>query len=276
MNVVARGLSFEAPAEVPLGWTTIRFENLSPMVHFVVVERLPEGQGASSQQELVAPVFQRGMDLIAAGDMDGAMAEFGTLPPWFGDIVFMGGPGLTSAGQTSQATVYLEPGTYLLECYVKTAGVFHSYNPDPAILGMVHEFTVTAEASGAVEPSPTLSVRISSASGIEIEGTPSAGTHMVRVDFDDQVVHENFVQHDVHVARIPDGFDLATLEAWMNWVDPAGLQTPSPVEFIGGTNEMPGGTYAYFTVTLTPGTYALVAEVPGALGKGMLQTFTVE
>ena len=96
MDVVARGLTFDAPDSVPSGWTTIRFRNESPMIHFAVVERMPEGYGAAEQQEAVAPVFQDGMNLLADGDVDGAMARFGDLPAWFGEIVFMGGPGLTS------------------------------------------------------------------------------------------------------------------------------------------------------------------------------------
>jgi len=36
------------------------------------------------------------------------------------------------------------------------------------------------------------------------------------------------------------------------------------------------GSVAYFTVDLSPGNYAWVAEVPDPQGKGMLETFTVE
>ena len=39
---------------------------------------------------------------------------------------------------------------------------------------------------------------------------------------------------------------------------------------------MPAGSRGYFTVTLTPGSYAWVSEVPGAVEKGMLRTFTVD
>lgn len=276
VEVVARGLTLEAPDEIAAGWTTFRFRNESPMTHFVVVERVPEGQGIASQQTEVAPVFQEGMDLLAAGDADGAMAKFGELPAWFGEIVFFGGPGLTAPGLTSEATVLLEPGTYLLECYVKTNGVFHSYNPDPTVFGMVHEFRVTPDATAATEPTPTVRLSVSSSTGIEMTGSPGAGQNMVAVHFTDQTVHENFVGHDVHLFRVPDGLDLAQVERWMDWTRPDGLQTPAPVEFLGGLNEMPAGSTGYFAVTLTPGTYAWVSEVPGSAAKGMLRTFTVE
>ena len=275
VDVVARGLTFEAPTEVPAGWTTIRFTNESGMVHFAAVELLPQGYGVVEQQEEIAPIFQTGMDLLVRGEPDAAMEEFGTIPDWFSEIVFMGGPGLTSPGLTSQATVFLTPGTYLLECYVKTDGIFHSFNPSPDSLGMVHEFVVTDEASVVPEPSADLHVSISSEHGIQVEGDPSEGQTTVAVHFLDQTAHENFVGHDLHVARLDEETDLEELAVWMDWTQPGGLETPAPVEFIGGTNEMPSGQTAYFTVNLEPGRYAWVSEVTNPLEKGMLQVFEV-
>ena len=275
VDVIARGLTLMAPDEIPSGWTTFRFSNESPMIHFVLVERVPDGQGIESQQAQVAPVFQDGLDLLGAGEVDAALERFGDLPAWFGEIVFLGGPGLTSPGRTSQATVYLEPGTYLLECYVKTGGIFHSYNPDPSIYGMVHEFTVTDETSEAVEPSATIQIEISPAGGIVVEGELVPGEHTVAVHFVDQTVHENFVGHDIHLVRVAGDLDLGELERWMDWTQAMGLQSPAPAEFLGGTNEMPAGTTSYFTVVLEPGNYAWVSEVPGSAEKGMLKPFSV-
>ena len=275
VDVIARGLTLMAPDEIPSGWTTFRFSNESPMIHFVLVERVPDGQGIESQQAQVAPVFQDGLDLLGAGEVDAALERFGDLPAWFGEIVFLGGPGLTSPGRTSQATVYLEPGTYLLECYVKTGGIFHSYNPDPSIYGMVHEFTVTDETSEAVEPSATIQIEISTAGGIVVEGELVPGEHTVAVHFVDQTVHENFVGHDIHLVRVAGDLDLGELERWMDWTQAMGLQSPAPAEFLGGTNEMPAGTTSYFTVVLEPGNYAWVSEVPGSAEKGMLKPFSV-
>ena len=275
VDVIARGLTLDAPDEIPSGWTTFRFSNESPMIHFALVERLPDGQGIGSQQAEVAPVFQDGLDLLGAGETEAALQRFGDLPSWFGDIVFLGGPGLTSPGRTSQTTVFLEPGTYLLECYVKTGGVFHSFNADPAINGMVHEFRVTGERSEAAEPSATLQIEISTAGGIEVEGDLVPGEHTVAVRFVDQTVHENFVGHDVHLVRVSDDLDLGELEQWMDWSQPTGLQTPAPAQFLGGIHEMPAGTTGFFSVTLEPGNYAWISEVPNSSEKGMLKLFSV-
>ena len=276
VDVTIETMDFQMPDSIRSGWTTFRTNNISAMTHLGVVERMPEGYGLHEQQNQIAPVFQEGMDLIIAGDMDGALAKFGELPEWFGQIEFLGGPGLISPGEITETTVFLEPGTYLLECYVKTDGIFHSYNPNPAIDGMVAEFTVTDEPSGAPEPVATLEISIDSQSGMNVVGEPSVGPHTVGVTFEDQVVYEHFLGHDVHLVRLTPETDIEVLVAWMNWTLPAGLQTPAPATFLGGINELPAGGTGYFRVTLQPGDYAFIAEVPAADEKGMFHRFTVK
>lgn len=267
--------TFQGPDSVPAGWVTFHFTNASTLTHFAVLERLPEGVSLADQQHQVAPVFQAGMDLFAAGKAQEAVAEFGKLPKWFGQVVFSGGAGLTGPGRTSQTTVRLDAGRYLLECYVKTRGVFHSYNPDPQAYGMVRELTVTAPASAAPEPKAAVTLTLSSQDGIQMSGTPVAGNQTVAVHFQDQTVHENFVGHDVHLVRLQDDTDMDALLSWMDWTQVGGLQTPAPAVFLGGVNEMPAGQTGYMTVTLQPGRYAWIAEVPHARKKGMLKEFTV-
>ncbi len=276
VEIVARGLKFEAPATAPAGWTTFRFRNESPMVHFALVQKLPEGIELADQQEQVAPVFQEGMNLLNAGNSDEAMQAFGRLPAWFHEVEMFGGPGLVSGGGVAETTVYLEPGTYLIECYVKTGGVFHSFNPAPGMLGMVAQLEVSDEITPAMPPIPTLEVRLSSEAGIELRGVPTAGKHVVKVHFADQKAHENFVGHDLHLARLSAQTDLDRLQTWMDWSEKTGLETPAPVQFLGGTNELPAGGDAYVQVVFQPGEYLWIAEVPGAAAKNMALEFTVD
>jgi hypothetical protein len=275
VDVVARGLQFEAPDEVASGWTRFRFRNESEMIHFALIERMPDGIGLEEQQRQVAPLFQDGMNLLNAGETDAAMKKFGELPEWFGQIVFTGGPGLLSPGRTSESIVHLEPGTYLIECYVKTNGVFHSYNPDSLAYGMVHQLTVTDTESDAAAPEPTLTLTVSGGGGIEMTDNATAGEHTIAVRFEDQQAHENFVGHDVHLVRLTDTTDVSQVGAWMDWTQRTGLETPAPAQFLGGLNEMPAGSTGYFTASLMPGRYAWVAEVPNPEAKGMLQVFEV-
>jgi hypothetical protein len=140
---------------------------------------------------------------------------------------------------------------------------------------MVHQFIVTQAASTAPEPKATVTLTLSNEGGIEMAGTPTPGPNTVAVHYQDQKVHENFVGHDVHVARLTDSTDVDALVAWMDWSRDDGLATPAPAEFLGGLNEMPAGATGYFTVQLDPGRYAWIAEVPNAREKHLFAEFSV-
>lgn len=274
VEITAVGLTFEAPDSIPSGWTTFRLNNSSEMIHFALIQKVPEGIGLNDHQQEVAPVFQNIMNDI--NGMEPADAEAGFNPPdWYSDVQIISGPGLVSAGRTAETTFYVEPGTYLIECYVKTNGIFHSYNPSPGVNGMVVEMTVTADSTSAQAPESTAQISISSENGIQAEESLPAGSHTVEVQFDDQNVYEHFVGHDVHLIKIDEDTDLDAVAEWMNWTLPTELQSPAPAEFIGGTNEMPEGSTAYIHVNLEPGEYAWIAEVPNPADKNMLKTFTV-
>jgi len=269
VEIVARGFSLEALDTLPTGWTTFRFRNESPLAHFVVIERLPEGKSLEDSKSEVFPVFQDAMNLINEGRTSEGFAQFERFPAWFTEVEVWGGPGFLGREMTGQTTVFMPPGTYVLQCYVKTAGRFHSVD------GMAIQVTVTEEPSNAPEPSASMMLTLAN-DGFTVEGEPTVGRNTVRVDFAEQMLHEHSLGHDVHLVRVTAEPDLDEVAAWMNWMDVAGLETAAPAEFLGGTHEMPAGEVAYFTVDLSPGNYAWVAEVPDPQSKGMLVTFTVE
>ena len=269
IEVKTEYMNFIMPDKIPSGWNTFRYANESNLTHFMSFDKLPiyEGEQKTLHDfEEVAVIFQDAMDLINAGKNEEAYAEFAKFPAWNADMVFMGGVGLVSPGETAQTTVYLEPGEYVVECYVKTAGKFHP---------MAKQITVLREASQASAPEPTVNITVSKKGGISVDREPIPGLHTVAVHFADQALHEHFLGHDVHLARLDNLTDIDSLNSWMNWSVPGGLETPAPATFVGGTQQMPEGNTAYFTVNLEPGRYAWIAEVPNPLSKNMLKTFEV-
>ena len=269
VEVRTEHMNFIMPDEIPSGWTTFRYYNESKLTHFMLIDKLPVFEGKQITKESfkeVPGIFHDAMDLINEGKAVEGFAEFSRLPAWFPQIVFKGGVGLVSPGETAQTTVFVEPGTYIVECYVKTAGKFHP---------MSKQLIVKKETSDGTSPTPTLNVEVSREGGIELKDEPTAGLHTIAVHFENQGPHENFMGHDVHLASLKENTDVAALNDWMNWAEPQGLNTPAPASFLGGAQEMPAGNTAYFTVFLKPGRYAFVSEVPEPSGKGMLKTFTV-
>ena len=272
IEIITNVMDFQMKDTLPSGWNTFKYINKSIEPHFFLLDKYPEGRTLEDTHRDIVPPFDNGMKFIMESKMDEAMAEFGKLPEWFGDIVFVGGSGLVSPKQSSVTTVKLEPGLYIIECYVKMAnGVFHTS------MGMAKELIVTDEDSGNTPSEADINITISSTEGITYEGSITKGEHTFSVYYKDQITHENFVGHDVNLVKLGDNADLEVLEAWMNWATPTGLMTPMPanVTFLGGTNDAPAGSTQYFKVNLEPGNYAFISEVPNASKKGMLKTFTI-
>ncbi len=273
VEIITENMEFQMQDTIPAGWNTFHYKNLSPQTHFFLIEKYPEGRTLEDAEEAVVPVFSEGMDLINKGQFDEAMAAFGKLPEWYGEVQFLGGSGLLSPETTGINTLSLEPGYYLIECYVKMPnGVFHTS------MGMIRDFVVSDKDSGIDEPEAGIAIEISGEGGIVVNNSITSGTHTFSVLYLDQKVHENFVGHDVNLVKVEEGADLEVLGQWINWSDPQGLIEPAPegFTFLGGVNDMPEGGIGYFTATLQPGNYAFIAEVPNAMEKNMLITFEVD
>jgi hypothetical protein len=144
-------------------------------------------------------------------------------------------------------------------------------------MGMLKQFVVLNEDTNQEPPKNDYTVSISSTEGITMNQGFEKGKHVIAVTFNDQIVHEHFLGHDVNLVKLDDNANLDELEAWMNWATPDGLKTPVPrgITFLGGVNNMEAGNTGYFEVDLKPGNYALIAEVPNAKSKKMLKTFKV-
>ena len=272
IEIITNAMDFQMQDTLQSGWNTFRYINKSTETHFFLLDKYPEGKTIQNTITEVGPPFEKGMELIMENKMDEAMAEFGKLPEWFGQVVFTGGSGLVSPKNSSITTVKLEPGLYVIECYVKMAnGKFHTS------MGMAKQLIVTSENSGNKPPKANINITISSTKGIGYEDEITKGEHTFSVFYEDQIVHEHFVGHDVNLVKLENNANLSALEAWMNWSSPTGLMAPSPegVIFLGGTNDAPAGSTQYFKVNLEPGNYALIAEVPNSKSKGMLKTFTI-
>ena len=272
VEIITENMDFQMPDTISSGWNTFRYKNLSPQTHFFLVEKYPEGKMLEDVKTYVIPYFDSGIKLINEGKTEEGFAEFGKLPEWFSEVKFLGGSGLISPNQIGETMINLNPGYYIIECYVKMSnGVFHS------AMGMTTELIVSDIDSGNTELRADIQIDISSTEGIVLNDTISSGKHIFSVHYKDQIVHENFVGHDINLVKLGENASLKDLEHWMNWADPKGLIEPAPmgITFLGGVNDMPAGNKGYFIAKLESGNYALISEVPNALSKNMLKTFVV-
>jgi hypothetical protein len=270
------GWSFVGPNEIKSGWTTIRINNDSGMTHHGLVYRLPDGVTAEMVSDQVIKPLQEGLTASLNGDLTKAAEIMNTIPTWINDIVYLGGPGMMSNNVVGEATMFLEPGNYIVECYVKTNGVQHNYNPEPGAHGMVLPLTVKTEPGGMSEPEANVTLEITN-SGYEVtEGEFEEGENSVRIKFVEQRLYNNFVGHDAHFFKITPEIDIEAATKWVDFFPLDGQQTPAPAHFVGGIHDMPEGSTAYFKLMLAEGEYGIVAEVPNARDIGLFDTFTVK
>ena len=272
INILTENMDFQMSDTIPSGWNTFRYKNASTQTHFFLIDKYPDGITMQNVIDEVGPPFDNGMKLLNEGKTEEGFAEFGKLPTWFMEMKNLGGSGLISPGLVSETTVKLDPGYYIIECYVKMSnGVFHTS------MGMAKVVIVSEANSGNIEPKADAEITISSTDGITFNDTISKGEHCFSVFYKDQIAHENFIGHDINLAKLEENANLDELNDWMDWSNPKGLIEPAPtgVTFLGGVNNMSEGQKGYFTVNLEPGRYILISEVPNPASKNMLKTFVV-
>lgn len=275
LELAVEGMAFTGSDTIKSGWTTVRVVNDGGMTHHALVYRLPEGITAEMVDEQVVRPIQASLTAAINGETEKAAEIAAGMPDWVGKLTWMGGPGMMSDGVTGEATMYLEPGNYIVECYVKTNGVQHNFNPLPGELGMVFPLTVVAEEGGMTEPDANVTLAITNAGYRIEEGSFVPGGNSVRVIFEEQQLYNNFVGHDAHVFRIDEETDVDAAARWPDFFPTDGQQTPAPARFVGGIHDMPQGSTAYFRLDLEPGEYGITAEIPDAKERGFFTKFSV-
>ena len=120
VTITARDFAFDAPDTVIAGATVIQLVNKGTELHHIQVARLDSGK--------------------TAGDLAAAMKNPGPPPAWFVEI---GGPNAVVPGASSETTVSLTPGNYVLLCFIPSAdGMPH------LMKGMVRPLTVVPATNG--------------------------------------------------------------------------------------------------------------------------------
>ena len=229
VTVITTDYSFDAPAEVPAGLTTFHLVNRGPGLHHIQLVKLGEGK-----------TFDDFLAALKAG---------GPPPKW---ITMEGGPNPSMLGDTSSATVVLEPGNYAMVCFI----------PDPdgvphVAKGMVRPLTVTTGGGAGAAPEADLVMKLTDYD-FELSKPITAGRHTIRI------VNAGPQEHEVAIVKLEAGKDPMDFARWGE--KQVGKPPGMPQGGISGI--MPGDT-AFVEVDLAPGEYGLICFVPDSNdGKG--------
>lgn len=242
MTITLTDYSFALPDTVAPGVTAIRIVNQGEQMHHAILARIDSGK--------------------TMADVEAMMAQPNAATP--GWVKIVGGGGAVDPGMSNVTVSDLEPGLYVLMCFLQNA----PDEPPHVALGMVHPFVVAGERGTATMPVASAEIRMSDYT-FDLP-TLTAGTHAIRV------VNEGTEEHEIAVARLPEGM---TFEAFMAAMTPE--SEPDGVTVVGGNGALSPGLANLWQVDLAPGTYAVLCWVPSPDGtqhvmKGMAKPLVVE
>ena len=248
VTITATDYAFGVPDTIPAGLTTLRLINRGKELHHASLIRLKDSKTIAD--------FQTGLQA--------AMQSHGPPPPW---IAFTGGPNAVTPGDTGVATQTLEPGNYVVACWIPSAGgTLH------IMKGMMHAMVVTATPAPALaEPAVGFSIKLTDYD-FALSAPLTAGTHTVRVE------NGGAQPHEVVITALPPGRSLQDFIAW----ETGGEKGPIPTgRWLGGVVALDAGGHAQFTATFAPGNYLLLCFWPDAkdgkphLAHGMAKQISV-
>jgi hypothetical protein len=242
VTIVATEFALQAPDTVSQGAVTFNLVNQGKEFHHVWIARLEGGR--------------------TLADVQAALKNPGPPPAWIREV---GGPNAPMpGGGTANATVMLQPGTYLLGCWIPSPdGVPH------IMKGMVRELTVIPAERPAPAPVAPVTMTLKDYS-FSLSQPLTPGRQLIEV--------QNLAAqpHEIELAALAPGKSAHDLLAWVH--KPEG---PIPGSAIGGVSPIAKGEVAWFEVDLVPGRYALICFLPDAKdGKahfehGMVQEIEV-
>jgi hypothetical protein len=242
VRVTGEDFKFDAPDIIPAGLTEFRFLNKGPSLHHMAILKLSGGK--------------------TVDDLNAALSKPGPPPSWVKEL---GGPNAAAPGLESNATVNLEPGNYVLICFVDLGG------PPHFVKGMVRALRVVP-AKGANAPKPKADITATLADyNFQLSSPIRPGKHTIRV-------HNVGAQHhEIQVVQLVPGASLADFMKWMQT-----MQGPPLGKALGGVAGLEPGMSQYFSADFVAGNYVLICFLPDAkdgkphFAHGMTQQIEVK
>lgn len=226
VTVHASEFAFAAPKSVSAGTITFRMVNDGKQLHHVAIVKLLNGK--------------------TVDDFMAAMKKPGPPPAW---IVAVGGPNAVVPGQSTDATLTLEPGNYALVCFIPSPG-----DPTPHVMkGMISALTVTPGSAPSVNVPADVNIRMSDYR-FALSKPLTAGRHVIKV------TNDAAQDHEVLFVKLPPGVTAAGVAEWVE----AGMKGPPLAMPMGGVSPIARGRSNTIALDLTPGTYGMICFLPDA------------
>lgn len=241
VRIVATDTGFDAPRAVPPGLRHVVFQNRGKQIHEAMLVKLSPGQNAAGFQAQVK---------------DGVLFPKGALD--------YSGPGLTSAGETTELWLRLDPGDYVLICW------HHARTS-------VRAFAVQGTAVDDAAPAEDAVLQVQDFR-FELRGRLKEGTQVIKVQSLGPSMHE------ADLFRLHPGRTAADVARWYK----DDLADPAPADILGGVLDSHDITrVVWLRRRFTPGRYVFHCALPTNLNAksgepstthadlGMVMTFEI-
>ena len=249
VTVRASEFAFAAPATIAPGQVTFRLVNAGKQLHHVTVLKLEKGTTFAD--------FEKG---LKSNKLDPA------------SLTAMGGPNAALPGATIDATLTLEPGNYVIACFIPSPGEETPH----AMKGMYKSLVVSAggvlQAGMAMAPAPVPDTHLELKDySFKLSNPLTAGKHTIHV------MNEAAQDHEVVLVRLAPGKHATDFASWAM----TGMKGPPPAAPMAGMAALSKGRAGIFTENFTPGTYGLICFVNDAKDRkphsehGMTTEFTI-
>lgn len=208
------------PGEVAAGWVTVHMVNHGHELHMLATMNVPHG--------------------FTAATLIDSLLHNGHLPH---DLREWGGPNAVAAGDTGTVVMHLEPGEYVLGCFVQSADTRTHFAK-----GMMGTIRVTGASAKSVAPRSDHLVTLSSYAIAMSGPTLRSGLDTLRIH------NAASERHDLVVLKVAPGRSVADVLAWFTNPPPAGAPAATAV---AGTTALHSGEDAFISGHFVPGTYVL-------------------
>lgn len=235
---------FDGPDTIRAGQTTIRLHNRGHEPHQLQLLKLENGKSPAD----LAVVLQD---------------EGQAIPSW---AKHMGGPNGVGSGEKADATIFLEPGTYVVICVIPGKN-----QKTHAALGMQKILHVTDNLRSQPEFHGSFHMAMLDYEFVVVEPF-RRGEHTF------YVVNRGSQAHQISLVRLNPGSSPAEVLAFFE----TGKLISLPGQLIGGMSGLEPGAEGTFTAALLPGRYAMICLFPNPTAhdshaaKGMVMRFTIE
>lgn len=245
MTIQASDFAFAAPDTVDAGYVTIDFSNAGSETHHAALERLPDTLSADAFAAALQGDERAALELVQSA----------------------GGVAAIDPGQTGEAVVNLQAGTYALICVIPSPR-----DRVPHVLkGMIRPLVVTPSSTITAAPAATGKITLRDFQ-IQMPDIVPAGPTTYHVT---NMGPGN--PHELAIVKLNPG---STVEdARTAIVTPSG---PPPFTAVGGLQAIGPNGDGYVNLNLEPGEYATICRVTepdsglSHVHLGMLKGFTVQ